>query len=113
MWRISGLDPLEDADVILIGQIMEARNGFVHYKWTGHDEVADESNRERLAALLDRARTLENSFSSRENSLLWNGREEEIINFYRADIVRHFKEFGPFILGGPRAEGSAEPPTSD
>jgi hypothetical protein len=42
LWHIAGLDPLEDADVTLVGQIAEARIAFVHYKWAGYDIAADQ-----------------------------------------------------------------------
>jgi hypothetical protein len=89
LWRAAGFEPLSSADASLISQIMEARNAFVHYKWRGYDETSDRSRREQLITLLERARVLGDVFHLRENSLLWNGREDEIINFHREDLRRH------------------------
>jgi hypothetical protein len=110
LWRAAGFEPLSSADASLISQIMETRNAFVHYKWKGYDETSDQSRREQLISLLERARILGNVFHSRENSLLWNGREDEITNFYREDLRRHAEEVGPFILDGTDMEGATESP---
>jgi hypothetical protein len=110
LWRAAGFGPLSSEDASLISQIMEARNSFVHYKWKGYDETSDRSRREQLITLLERARALGDIFHSRENSLLWNGREDEIIDFHREDLRRHAEEAGPFILGSTDGEGAAESP---
>jgi hypothetical protein len=99
LWSMAGFDPLSDADLALVDQISQARNAFVHYKWGGHNESVDQSIREQLRRVLDRAQNLEAVFNSRERSLLWNGREDEIINFYREDVRRHVQEAGPFTFG--------------
>jgi hypothetical protein len=108
LWRAAGFEPLSGPDISLIGQITEARNAFVHYKWKSYNEATDRSNRERLVALVGRARALMEVFRSRENSLLWNGREAEIINCYREDMRQHAKDIGPFTFGSPDEEGPAE-----
>jgi len=105
LWRAAGFEPLSNADTSLISRIMETRNAFVHYKWKGYDETTDQSHREQLNALLERAHALHDVFRSRENLLLWNGREDEIMNFHREDIKRHAEEAGPFIFGS--ADGEA------
>jgi hypothetical protein len=108
LWCAAGFEPLSGPDISLIGQITEARNAFVHYKWKGYDEATDRSNREQLVALLERAHVLIDVFRSRENALLWNGREDEIINFYRKDIRRNAEDIGPLTFGSQNGEESAK-----
>lgn len=112
LWHIAGFEPLPDADISLIDQVSQARNAFVHYKWSGYNEATGRSNREQLVRLLERTQGLEAVFSSREGSLLWNDREDEIINFYREDLRRHAEKVGPFTFTGPDREDSAESPPS-
>jgi hypothetical protein len=112
LWHIAGFEPLSDADISLIDQVSQARNAFVHYKWSGYNEAAGRSNREQLIRLLERTQGLQAVFNSRESSLLWNGREDEIINFYREDLRRHAEEVGPFTFTSPDREDSAESPPS-
>ena len=110
LWHIAEFEPLSDADISLIDQISQARNAFVHYKWSGYNDAMVRSNREQLIKLLERAQGLGAVFASRENSLFWNGREDEIINFYREDVRRHAEEVGPFTFTSPDREDSAESP---
>ncbi len=112
LWHIAGFEPLAGEDVALIDQISGARNAFVHYKWPGNAELAYESAKEQLKNIVDRSRGLETVFSSRENALFWNGRKDEILNFYREDIKRHAREVGPFVFGRATPENSAESPPS-
>jgi hypothetical protein len=92
LWNVAGFEPLSDEDLALIDQISQARNVFVHYKWPAHDEPAHESMKEKLIVIVNRARNLEAEFNSRANKLLWNGREDEIMNFFWQDIRRRAEE---------------------
>jgi hypothetical protein len=110
LWHIAGFDPIASEDVALVRKISEARNSFVHYKWSAKGEEEYELSKEQLASVCDRARRLEPVFTSREDALFWNDRKDEILNFYREDLKRWAQEVGPFVVGRAAPENSAEEP---
>jgi hypothetical protein len=99
LWRIAGFPQLSDSDVRLIEQVSQARNSFVHYKWPGYAEAKQISVRSQMETIIERSRSLKAAFDAARNALYWNGREEEVMCAFQADLIRHAEEVGPFIFG--------------
>lgn len=113
LWQIAGFRQLSDSDVRLIEQISQARNSFVHYKWSGYDEATQVSMRGQLELIMERSRNLKATFDSAMNALYWDGREEEIMSVFLADLVLHAEEVGPFVFGDTPAENPDDPPSPE
>lgn len=65
-----------------------------------------------LRAIVERAQRLETTFKSEADSLIWNGREDEVISYFRDEYRRRVAQNGPFTIGAPLPAGFAGPPPS-
>ena len=109
LWQIAGFPQLSDSEARLIEQISQARNSFVHYKWPGYDEAAHVSKSGQLGMIMARSRHLKATFDSAMDASYWNGREEEVMSAFLADLMLHAEEVGPFVFGNTPAEDPEAP----
>jgi hypothetical protein len=107
LWKIVGLAPLQEEHIRLVDQITQARNAFVHYKWRPRDDAEYEGERSRLREAVVRSYDLKEAFAQADSVLHWNGREEEIMAVYHADMTLYLAEVGRFTRPESPQEESA------
>jgi hypothetical protein len=83
LWQVAEIPQIPDDDLRLINEISQFRNSFVHYKWRVLDEADEQSTRNRLKEIVERAGSLPTTFNAVTKGAFWNNREEEIIGALR------------------------------
>jgi hypothetical protein len=95
LWMLAGLPPISDGDLKLMDQAAAIRNGFVHYKWSPVSQKDEQRVNRQNAELAARLDGVAERLLAIENEALWSGREEEIIEAFRAFVAEVEQERGP------------------
>jgi hypothetical protein len=107
LWQLLGLPALNEDDIKLMNRIIEFRNAFVHYKWSGHEEQTTSNRRAQIQSAIDEMPRLVSALESAESFTYWNGRDHELIDMFREDIKRRWEE-DPFSFNLPQSPDSSE-----
>jgi len=83
LWVLAGLPILSEDHQKLLGQLIEFRNSFVHYKWVASQPDADAIRDRQVKAIVERAEELVTALSSIVAATFWDDRETEIITRLR------------------------------
>lgn len=86
LWRIAGLPEISQEDRKLLTQVTEFRNAFVHYKWTTYSRQEHDQRNQRLLSVAAKCEQLVSSLTGLEQAVLWDGREQEIVQYMREGI---------------------------
>ncbi len=88
LWRIAGLRDIGEENLTFLGQVSEFRNSLVHYKWQAHDLDLLHQRSVQLRSIIERVEELVDVLLSIETDTFWDGRETEIIEYFREDSAR-------------------------
>ena len=94
-WQLAGLPEIPSDRLKLLNQAIELRNAFVHYKWPAfsHQDASDHKSHVELIA--GQMADLVVYFQRLDNDTFWNGREDQIIAAFRAEISEREMEEPP------------------
>ncbi|MEV6300399.1 hypothetical protein AB0M02_13420 [Actinoplanes sp. NPDC051861] len=94
-WKLAGLPEVPAEMIRTLNLVTELRNGFVHYKWSALSPQAEEQQKTRLREATNQVASLVSYFKAVEDQFFWNGREAELIEAFRADLLEAERENPP------------------
>lgn len=86
LWSLANLPLISDDSLRLIGQITEARNSFVHYKWKLEDADKIDERKRQVKLLAAKFNDVIAELHALESAFYWNGREAEIVDSLHEDV---------------------------